>query len=602
MPYTQVSNLDYNQIKTALKEYIRSTSDFTDYDFEGSTLSVILDVLAYNTYYTAFNTNMVVNELFLDSATLRDNVVALAKQLGYTPKSVIAPTAKLSFTITFTGAVPSNNQALLQKGTGFITSYDNTLYQYVVIDDVQKPIVSGSATFDNIELKEGTLVTNTYIVNTALKNQRYIIENQSVDTSTVRVRVFNDSQTSLFEEYGLANNILDVDSQSKVYFLSEIEDERYELFFGDGVLGKKLENNQKIEVSYLITNGPETNGVKEFTFNGVIKDAGGNTNYPFTVSVNNSQTQAASGGAEIEGIDKIKYNAPKYFGTQNRAVTAQDYAAIARNIYPAIADIITFGGEEQDPPAYGQVFLAIKPTNASFLSSVTKQKIKEDLKKYMVASVTPEIIDPSILYVELDSKIYYDTSKTEESVEQIRTKVISGVEGYIAKSDTEKFNGKFRYSKFVGVIDDADRSINSNLTTVTMRKDFYPQINSKFYYEVCYQNAFYIDCDEPVMSSTGFVVSEYPTRTVYLEDRNGKIVLYRLDPLTGSKIVLNDSQGDINYEKGEIMLYDLTIIKGSFVDNKIELRVKPRSNDIVAKREVYLDVDIPKSKFQVYQE
>lgn len=602
MPYTQVSNLDYNQIKTALKEYIRSTSDFTDYDFEGSTLSVILDVLAYNTYYTAFNTNMVVNELFLDSATLRDNVVALAKQLGYTPKSVIAPTAKLSFTITFTGAVPSNNQAILQKGTGFITSYDNTLYQYVAVDDVQKPIVSGSATFDNIELKEGTLVTNTYIVNTALKNQRFIIENQSVDTSTIRVRVFNDSQTSLFEEYGLANNILDVDSQAKIYFLSEIEDERYELFFGDGVLGKKLENNQKIEVSYLITNGPETNGVKEFTFNGVIKDAGGNTNYPFTVSVNNSQTQAASGGAEIEGIDKIKYNAPKYFGTQNRAVTAQDYAAIARNIYPAIADIITFGGEEQDPPAYGQVFLAIKPTNAAFLSSITKQKIKEDLKKYMVASVTPEIIDPSILYVELDSKIYYDTSKTEESIEQIRTKVISNVEGYIAKSDTEKFNGKFRYSKFVGVIDDADRSINSNLTTVTMRKDFYPQINSKFYYEVCYQNAFYIDCDEPVMSSTGFVVSEYPTRTVYLEDRNGKIVLYRLDPLTGSKIVLNDSQGDINYEKGEIMLYDLTIIKGSFVDNKIELRVKPRSNDIVAKREVYLDVDIPKSKFQVYQE
>ena len=602
MPYTQVSNLDYDQIKTALKEYIRSTSDFTDYDFEGSTLSVLLDVLAYNTYYTAFNTNMVVNELFLDSATLRDNVVALAKQLGYTPKSVIAPTAKLTFAITFTGSIPSNNQAVLQKGTGFITSYDNTLYQYVVVDDIKKPIVSGVATFDNIEIKEGTLITNTYVVNTALSNQRFIIENQSVDTSTIRVKVFNDAQTSLYEEYGLANNILDVDPESKIYFLSEIEDERYELFFGDGVLGKKLENNQKLEVSYLITNGPDTNGVKEFIFNGVIKDAGGNTNYPFTVSINSSQTEAASGGAEMESIDKIKYNAPKYFGTQNRAVTAQDYAAIARNIYPSIADIITFGGEEQDPPAYGQVFLAIKPTNSAFLSSVTKQQIKEDLKKYMVASVTPEVIDPSILYVELDSKIYYDTSKTEESIEQIRSKVISGVEGYITKSDTEKFNGKFRYSKFVGVIDDADRSINSNLTTVMMRKDFYPQINSTFYYEVCYQNAFYIDCDEPVMSSTGFVVSEYPTRTVYLEDRGGKIVLYRLDPLTGSKIVLNDSQGDINYEKGEIMLYDLTIIKGSFVDNKIELRVKPRSNDIVAKREVYLDVDIPKSKFQVYQE
>jgi hypothetical protein len=602
MPYTQVSNLDYDQIKTALKEYISSTSDFTDYDFEGSTLSVLLDVLAYNTYYTAFNTNMVVNELFLESATLRDNVVALAKQLGYTPKSVIAPTAKVSFTVNFSGSIPLDNQIILKKGTGFIANYDNTLYQYSVVDDIKQSIVSGSAAFDNIEIKEGTLITNTYTVNTSLKNQRYIIENQSVDTSTIRVRVYASAQTTLFEEYKFANNILDVDPESKIYFLSEIEDERYEIFFGDGVLGKKLENNQKIEISYLITNGPETNGVREFTFNGVFSDISGNTNYPFTVSINSSQTQASSGGAEIEGIDKIKYNAPKYFGTQNRAVTAQDYAAIARNIYPTIADIITFGGEEQDPPAYGQVFLAIKPSNSAYLSSVTKQQIKNDLKKYMVASVTPEILDPSILYIELDSKIYYDTSRTEESQEQIRSKVISGINSYIQKSDTEKFNGKFRYSKFVGVIDDADRSINSNLTEVIMRKDFYPQINSSFYYEVCYQNAFEIDCDNSVMSSTGFVVSEYPTRTVYLEDRSGKIVLYRLDPLTGSKIVLNDSQGDINYEKGEIMLYDLTIIKGSFADNKIELRVKPRSNDIVAKREVYLDVDVPKSKFQVYQE
>ena len=602
MPYTQVSNLDYDQIRIALKEYISSTSDFTDYDFEGSTLSVLLDVLAYNTYYTAFNTNMVVNELFLESATLRDNVVALAKQLGYTPKSVIAPTAKVSFTATFSGSVPVDSQIVLKRGTGFIANYDNTLYQFSVVDDIKQAIVSGSATYDNIEIREGTLVTNTYVVNTSLKNQRFIIENQNVDTTTIRVRVYPSAQTTLFEEYKYANNILDVDPESKIYFLSEIEDERYEIFFGDGVLGKKLENNQKIEISYLITNGSDTNGVKEFTFNGVFSDITGNTNYPFTVSINASQTQAAAGGAEIEGIDKIKYNAPKYFGTQNRAVTPQDYAAIARNIYPAIADIITFGGEEQDPPAYGQVFLAIKPSNSAYLSSITKQQIKKDLKKYMVASVTPEILDPSILYIELDSKIYYDTTKTEESQEQIRSKVISGINSYIQKSDTEKFNGKFRYSKFVGVIDDADRSINSNLTMVTMRKDFYPQINSTFYYEVCYQNAFDIDCDNPVMSSTGFVVSEYPTRTVYLEDRGGKIVLYRLDPLTGSKIVLNDSQGDIDYEKGEIMLYDLTIIKGSFADNKIELRVKPRSNDIVAKREVYLDVDVPKSKFQVYQE
>ena len=260
MPYTQVSNLDYDQIRIALKEYISSTSDFTDYDFEGSTLSVLLDVLAYNTYYTAFNTNMVVNELFLESATLRDNVVALAKQLGYTPKSVIAPTAKVSFTATFSGSVPVDNQIVLKRGTGFIANYDNTLYQFSVVDDIKQAIVSGSATYDNIEIREGTLVTNTYVVNTSLKNQRFIIENQNVDTTTIRVRVYPSAQTTLFEEYKYANNILDVDPESKIYFLSEIEDERYEIFFGDGVLGKKLENNQKIEISYLITNGSDTNG------------------------------------------------------------------------------------------------------------------------------------------------------------------------------------------------------------------------------------------------------------------------------------------------------------------------------------------------------
>lgn len=601
MPYVQLANLDFDQIKTALREYIKSTSDFTDYDFEGSALSVIIDTLAYNTYYTAFNANMVVNELFIDSATLRDNVVALAKQLGYTPKSIVAPTAVITFNVDFTGSVPANNQIILEKGTGFVATYDNNLYQYVVINDVKRSIVSNQAIFDNIEIKEGTLITDTYIVDNSKSNQRFIIENNNVDTSTITVDVYLNEQSSVSEEYKLSRNILGVNKESKIYFINEIEDEKYELFFGDGVLGKKLEDGQKIEVSYLVTNGPETNGAKKFTFSGVIKDTSGNTNYPFTTSINNALIVPASGGNEIESIKKIKYNAPKYFGTQDRAVTAADYAAIVRNIYPAISDIISFGGEDQDPPAYGQVFLVIKPTSGSYLSSYTKQQIKDQLKEYMVASVTPEILDPSILYIEMDSKIFYDTKKTNLTSEQIRSGVIDSINGYIDLSDTEKFNGKFRYSKFVGVIDESDLSINSNLTSIVMRKDFYPQLNSTFYYEVCYQNTF-LDDDDPVMSSTGFVVSEYPNYTVYLEDRNGKIVLYRIDTFSGNKIVLNSSQGDINYEKGEIMLYDLTIIKGSYSDNRIELRVIPKSNDVVAKREVYLDVDIAKSKFQVYQE
>ena len=599
MPYAQLANLDFDQIKIALREYIKSTSDFTDYDFEGSTLSVIIDTLAYNTYYTAFNANMVVNELFIDSATLRDNVVALAKQLGYTPKSIVAPTATVTFNVDFTGSTPANNQIVLEKGTGFVATYDNNLYQYVAISDVKRSIVSNQAIFDNVDIREGSLVNDTYIVDNTQKNQRYIIENENVDTSTIIVDVYLNEQSSVSEEYKLSTNILGVNKESKIYFVNEIEDEKYEIFFGDGVLGKKLDNGQKIEISYLITNGPETNGAKDFTFSGIVKDTSGNTNYPFTTSI--TSTVAANGGNDIENINSIKYNAPKYFGTQDRAVTAGDYASIVRNIYPAISDIISFGGEEQEPPAYGQVFLVVKPTSGSYLSTYTKQQIKSALKDYMVASVTPEILDPSILYVELESKIFYDTRKTNFTSEQIRSGAINSIEGYLAQSDTEKFNGKFRYSKVVGVIDESDMSINSNLTSVIMRKDFYPQLNSTFFYEVCYQNTF-LDDDDPVMRSTGFVVSEYPNYTVYLEDRVGKIILYRIDPLSGEKVVLNYSQGDINYEKGEIMLYDLTIIKGSFNDNRIELRVLPKSNDIVAKREVYLDVDIAKSKFQAYQE
>jgi hypothetical protein len=283
-------------------------------------------------------------------------------------------------------------------------------------------------------------------------------------------------------------------------------------------------------------------------------------------------------------------------------VTAQDYEAIVRKVYPATSDIIIFGGEDQDPPQYGKVFIVLKPNDASYLTSLTKSQIVSDLKKYVVASVEPQIVDPSILYVEMTSKIFYNGGMTDQRPAQIRDKVISSIQSYIDISDTEKFNGKFRYSKFIGVIDDADVSINSNLTSVMMRKDFYPQLNSTFYYEVCFQNAFDEDCDDPVLSSTGFRVTEYPNFDVYVEDRDKKIVLYRLDTVTGEKVVLDSDIGDIDYVKGELKMYALTIIKGSFFDNRISLRVKPLSNDIKAMREVYLDVDVANSSFTAYKE
>jgi hypothetical protein len=598
MPYTQVANLDFEDIKVALKDYMRAQTDFTDYDFEGSALSNLIDVLAYNTYYTAFNTNMVVNELFIDSATLRDNVVAIAKQLGYRPKSATSPTAYVSFTVNYTNPT-TDTELLLKKGSGFIASYDNNVYQYVVLDDVKAQVVNDVATFTDVAVNEGTQLINTFTVNTALKGQRFILDNQNIDTNTIRVKVF-PTGGSFSEPYLVADNILGVDGTSKVFFLDEIEDERYEILMGDGILGKKLENNARIEVSYLTTSGPESNGVRTFVFSGVLENPQGVSPSAFTTSI--TSTTASAGGEEIESTQKIKYTAPKAYGTQDRAVTAQDYEAIVRQVYPATSDIIIFGGEDQDPPEYGRVFIALKPKDASYLTSLTKNQIIEELKKYVVASVEPKLIDPSILYVELMSKIYYNRESTDQTPAQIRDKVIGSVQSYLDTSDTEKFNGKFRYSKIVGVIDDADKSINSNLTEVTMRKDFYPSLNSTFYYEVCFQNAFDVNCDDPILSSTGFRVTEYPNFDVYVEDRGGKIVLYRLDSVTGEKVVLDSDIGDIDYVKGELKMYALTIIKGSFFDNRISLRVKPLSNDIKALREVYLDVDVANSSFTAYKE
>ena len=600
MPYTQLNNLDFANVKTALKEYMRAQTDFTDYDFEGSAITQILDVLAYNTYYTAFNTNMVVNELFLDSATLRDNVVSLAKQLGYTPKSVTAPKASVSMALTFTGTAPA--EVALKRGSGFVTNYDGSLYRYILKDNLKVSVANNIATFTDVPIYEGSQIVTNIAVDTNSKSQRFIIDNSGVDINTLSVRVYQAANSSIFKDYKQANNILDIGATDSVYFINEIEDEKYEIFFGDGVLGKKLEDNNVVEMSYIVTNGPATNGAKTFTFNGLMEDENGTTiTLPFSVSSINT-TSVASGGADIETIDKIKYNAPKFYNSQNRAVTGNDYKAIVRNLYPATSDVIVFGGEDQVPPAYGKVFLSVKPTEATTLSSFTKNELTQELKKYTVASIRPEFVDPSILYLELTSNIYYTGTKTQLLPAEIATKASTAIVEYLKTSQTEKFNGKFRYSKFIGVIDNSDVSINSNDTTIMMRKDFIAQINASSYYEICYQNAFYVDCNNPVVSSTGFTVFEFPTYTSYLEDRNGKIVLYRLDPVSGDKILLDDSVGTIDYAKGEIEMTNFTILKGSFSDNRIELRVKPANKDIEVKREMYLDVDVSKSKFVAYKE
>ena len=603
MPYSQLNQLDFGNIKTALKEYMRSQTDFTDYDFEGSALAQLIDVLAYNTYYTAFNTNMVVNEMFLDSATLRDNVVALAKQLGYRPKSATASRAVVSATLRYTSPnAPAT--ALLRRGKAFTALFDNTVYQYSVLDDVRVPVNNGIAVLENVEIFSGNIVTDYHTVNTSLRNQRFLLNNLNIDTTSIRVKVFESAQSTAFELYDYAENILNVDPGSKVFFLTEIEDENYEIKFGDGVFGRKLENGEYVEISYLTTSGPDTNGAKVFSFNGVLEDPDvtSQTLNALSVTLTNLTTvEASAGGENSESLDRIKFNAAKNYATQDRAVTAEDYKAIIRNLYPSVADITAFGGEEDSPPEYGVVKIVVKPKYATALTSYTKKDLETKLKKYSVASVTPKIVDPSILYVEMTSNIYYDTNLTTYKSDKIKSLVIKNIEDYIELSDTEKFNGKYRYSKFTGVIDDSDNSIMSNLTSIEMRKDFYPALNSKFYYEICFKNPIVSD-DEPTIRSTGFTVREYPLDTVYIEDRMGKLVLYKLDSISGEKQVLNSNLGEVDYGTGELRMYDLIIVKGSFNDDKIEIRAMPAQNDIVSAREMFLDVDITKSKFTIIQE
>ena len=603
MPYSQLNQLDFNNIKNSLKEYLRANSDFTDYDFEGSTLSQLLDVLAYNTYYTAFNTNMVVNEMFLDSATLRDNVVAIAKQLGYRPKSATASKAVVTANLSYTSP-NAPTTAVIRRGKAFTAIFDNTVYQYSVLDDIKTPVNNGIAIFENVEIYSGNIVTDFHTVQSVMRNQRFLLKNQNIDTTTIRVKVFQSQQSTAFELYDYAENILNVNPESKVFFLTEIEDENYEVKFGDGVFGRKLLNGEYIEISYLTTPGPATNGAKIFSFNALVEDQDSTvTNInALAINVNSIQTVSTSCGGEFsESLDRIKFNAAKSYATQDRAVTAEDYKAIVRNLYPSVADITAFGGEEDSPPEYGVVKIVIKPKYATTFTSFTKNELEKKLKKYSVASVTPKIVDPSILYVELTSKIYYDTNLTTYKSDKIKSLTIRNIEDYIVLSDTEKFNGKFRYSKFVGVIDDSDTSIKSNLTSITMRKDFYPAINSKFYYEICFKNPIMQD-DMPTITSTGFTVREFPLDTVYIEDRSGKLVLYKLDSITGDKKVLRPNLGEIDYATGELRMYDLIIIKGSFNDDKIEIRALPAENDIVSAREMFLDVDITKSKFTIIQE
>ncbi len=613
MPFTKFTNLDFDQIKDSIKDYIRENSDFTDFDFEGSNFSILIDTLAYNTYITAFNSNMIVNESFLDSATVRENVVSLARNIGYIPQSRTAAKAQVTFSIE--GLIDSNGKQTTKTLTlkaGLVATGDiqNTSYVFSIPEDITVNVDSfGVATFSNITIHQGTFLTSEFRYDGSL-DQRFILENPFIDTSTVKVYVKRESNIGeLGFEYDQVENILNLDETSRIYLIQEVQDEKYEIFFGDGLLGRKLGTNQDqdgdvITVNYIVSDGKEGNGVSRFLFSGTAQDDTDST-LILTTPPAITTDQISQNGAEIEKLDSIKYFAPRIYSSQNRAVTSSDYEALIKRVYPDTESVSVVGGEELDPPEYGTVTISIKPKNGSFVSDFNKKQILDNLRKYSVSGINQKIVDLKVLYVEIDSSIYYDHSKVS-SAEYLKTRVTNTLNKYANSLDLNKFGGRFKYSKVQQIIDNSDMSITSNITKVRMRRDMQALLNQFAQYEVCFGNRFHISKKGYNIKSTGFTVFGEPD-TVYLTDipnDDGKTgVISVVKPLSDQDIrVVIKSAGTIDYEKGEILLNTINISSTLRANNIIEIQAVPESNDVIGLKELYLDFSISQSQINMIKD
>ena len=590
MAFGQYTNLDFDQIKSSIRDYLRANTNFTDYDFEGSNLSIIIDALAYNTYTTAYNTNMAANECFLDSATLRENVVSLARNIGYVPRSRRSARAKVSFTVdglTETSTL-TINAGIICNGSG-----DNTNYIFCIPEDITVPVVNGFAQFDNIEIYEGNFITQEFTVDTSLFNQRYILDNSFIDTSTIKVKIKPTSSSTSSVTYQQIDNIIGITSTSSSYLLQEIEDERYELIFGDNVIGKKLSNNNVITVSYITTDGRDGNGASEFSFVGNITNQDGgaiNSSLIGLVSTN----EKSRDGDEIESISSIKYFAPRIYSSQYRAVTSSDYESVLGYIYPNVESVTAYGGEEMNPPRFGKVFISVKPRNGDFLSDQTKRELIQKLKNYAVAGIVPEFIDLKYLYVEVKTSPYYNPSLNDSS-ENLKTSVSNALTQYSRSIDVNKFGGRFKYSKAVSLIDSIDSSITSNITLVQIRRNLKAVLGQFAQYEVCFGNRFHTQESSYNVVSTGFTI-EGVTGTVYLADEvinreKGRIFFFTYTE-GGTPSVVKKNAGTVDYMTGEVLIDTVNILSTVIANNVVEIQAIPHSNDIVGLRDLYVKFDM----------
>jgi len=603
MPLTKFSNLDFDQIKSQIKDYLRANSNFTDFDFEGSNFSVLIDTLAYNTYITSYNANMVSNEVFIDSATLRENVVSLARNIGYLPSSRKSAKATVSFFVDTSSLTTNPTTMTLRAGLVALSdSFGGTNFTFCIPEDVTVPVTDDSAFFENIEIYEGTFLTKEFTVDTSNIDQRYVIPNSNADTSTLVVQVKESSFDISSVKYQLAQSLIDINSTSKIFLLQESADEKFELLFGDGIFGNRLENGNVITTTYVITNGDLGNGASNFTFSGRLVD---NDDRVVTTGVSAiSVISPAQGGGEIESTDSIRKYAPLKYASQNRAVTNQDYEVLTKQVFADTESVSAFGGEDLDPPQYGRVFIAIKPKNGNYLSNFVKSSIIDDLKRYTVAGISPRIIDLKYLYVEIDSNVYYNTNQFPSS-SSLKTKVMECLDIYSKTAELNTYGARLKYSKLLRVIDDCDSSITSNITTVKIRRDLRPVLNSFSEYELCYGNRFHVTDGQNIKTS-GFFVEGY-SGEVFLSDapyadmRSGTIDLIRAISDTEMQVLRRDV-GTIDYIKGEILLSPIKITgtsKSVAEFPVIEVQAIPYSNDVIGLQDLFLQLDISKSNVTV---
>ena len=603
MPFTKYTNLDFDQIKTSIKDYLRANSTFTDFDFEGSNFSVLIDTLAYNTYITAFNSNMVVNESFLDSATLRKNVVSLAGNIGYVPRSRTASTAQISFNVTTNRNTPT---LTLKAGIVCVGSTNDTTYTFAIPEDITANVVSGTASFSNVNVYQGIFLTKQFQYDGSL-DQRFILNNSFVDTSTLKVYIKKTQQSGLGVEYFLSENIFDADNNSRIFFINEVQDEKYELRFGDGLIGKKLgdavgSDGTIITANYIITDGRDGNGSSSFSFSGTLEDASKDIIDPGTVTI--TTNQSSINGGDIEPIDSIKYYAPRLYSSQYRAVTSRDYETIIKKIYPNTESVSVVGGEEMDPPQFGNVQISIKPKNGTFVSDFNKTQILSKLKQFTVSGINQKITDLKMLYVELDSSVYYNYSQVS-SVDTLKTSVIDSLQKYSESLDLNKFGGRVRYSKLQQVIDNTDTAITSNITRIIIRRDLKPVLNKFAQYELCYGNQFHANSKGFNIKSTGFKISG-EADTVYITDvpnadlKSGNLSIVK--QVSDETRVIIKSAGTVDYVKGKIILGTINITSTSLSNGLIEIQAFPESNDVVGLRNLYISLNISKSAINIVRD